>query len=112
MKYNRIIAILAIAGVLACGEECQAQADSNVYNERVVVTSRYKPVVEERTKVNVAPTITDTVATMPKNFTYEFTESWMTYADGSQMQGQAAYAEITGRHEEALSLDQFAERHA
>lgn len=48
----------------------------------------------------------------PKNFTYEFTESWMTYADGSQMQGQAAYAEITGRHEEALSLDQFAERHA
>ena len=78
MKYNRIIAILAIAGVLACGEECQAQADSNVYNERVVVTSRYKPVVEERTKVNVAPTITDTVATMPKNFTYDITTRRLT----------------------------------
>lgn len=36
----------------------------------------------------------------PKNFTYEFTLAHMTYADGSPMQGQAAYAEITGRVEE------------
>lgn len=30
----------------------------------------------------------------PKNFTYEFTEPHMRYANGEQMQGQAAYAEI------------------
>ena len=30
----------------------------------------------------------------PKNFTYEFTEHHMRYADGTQMQGKAAYAEI------------------
>lgn len=33
----------------------------------------------------------------PKNFTYEFTLPHMTYADGSPMQGKAAYAEITRR---------------
>lgn len=57
----------------------------------------------------------------PKNFTYEFTLSHMTYADGSPMQGQAAYAEITGRVEEvektgaedpAITLDEFADHHA
>jgi len=56
----------------------QAQNDSNVYNERVVVTSRYKPVVEETQKINVAPTITDTVATMPKSFTYDVTTRRLT----------------------------------
>ena len=35
----------------------------------------------------------------PKNFTYEFTLPHMVYADGSPMQGRAAYAEITGRVE-------------
>ena len=31
----------------------------------------------------------------PKNFTYEFTLAHMTYADGTPIQGKAAYAEIT-----------------
>ncbi len=33
----------------------------------------------------------------PKNFTFEFLQPHMTYADGSPMRGQAAYAEITER---------------
>lgn len=60
--------VLAFVAFLPAG---RAQSDSNVYNERVVVTSRYKPVVEEKQKVNVAPMITDTVATMPKSLTYD-----------------------------------------
>ena len=66
MKYSDIITIMCAAGMLAAGTAGYAQSDSNVYNERVVVTSRYKPVVEESQKVNVAPVITDTVATVPK----------------------------------------------
>ena len=34
------------------------------------------------------------VRTGPKNITFEFTASHMTYADGSPMQGKAAYSEI------------------
>ncbi|MBO4600244.1 MAG: hypothetical protein J5641_05850, partial [Bacteroidales bacterium] len=56
----------------------KAQSDSNVYNERVVVTSRYRPVVEETQKINVAPTITDTVATMPKSFAYDISTRRLT----------------------------------
>ena len=37
----------------------------------------------------------------PKNFTFEFTLPHMKYADGSPMQGQAAYAEIKERAEQA-----------
>ena len=37
----------------------------------------------------------------PKNFTYEFTEPHMQYANGEQMQGQAAYAEIVRLVKEA-----------
>jgi hypothetical protein len=78
MRYNRIPVILTTLCLLAVGNVCRAQADSNVYNERVVVTSRYKPVVEETQKVNVAPTITDTVATMPKNLSYDITTTRLT----------------------------------
>ena len=78
MRYNRIPVILTTLCLLAAGNVCRAQADSNVYNERVVVTSRYKPVVEETQKVNVAPTITDTVATMPKNLSYDITTTRLT----------------------------------
>ena len=78
MRYNRIPVILTTLCLLAAGNVCRAQSDSNVYNERVVVTSRYKPVVEETQKVNVAPTITDTVATMPKNLSYDITTTRLT----------------------------------
>ena len=78
MKYSRIFTVFCAAGLMASGVVCHAQADSNVYNERVVVTSRYKPVVEESQKVNVAPTITDTVATMPKNLSYDITTRRLT----------------------------------
>ena len=78
MKSTGIFSILVTVGLLAVGSVCRAQSDSNVYNERVVVTSRYKPVVEESQKVNVAPTITDTVATMPKNLTYDITTRRLT----------------------------------
>lgn len=37
----------------------------------------------------------------PKNFTFEFLEPHMTYADGSPMRGQASYAEIDRRADEA-----------
>lgn len=78
MKYTKIITAFYAVGLLASGTVCHAQADSNVYNERVVVTSRYKPVVEESQKVNVAPAITDTVATMPKNLSYDITTRRLT----------------------------------
>ncbi|MBR6991420.1 MAG: hypothetical protein IKH97_04275 [Bacteroidales bacterium] len=76
---NNIVKItLAIIASLAFIPAAKAQSDSNVYNERVVVTSRYKPVVEETQKINVAPTITDTVATMPKSFTYDISTRRLT----------------------------------
>lgn len=71
MKYNNILTIFAVAGMVLTGFASHAQSDSNVYNERVVVESRYRPVVEESQKINVAPTITDTAATMPKSLTYD-----------------------------------------
>lgn len=77
MKYTKIIILLFVANIMA-GLTCQAQSDSNVYNERVVVTSRYKPVVEESTKINVAPSITDTVSTITKSFTYDITTRRLT----------------------------------
>lgn len=77
MRYIKIIALLLIVNIMA-GINCQAQTDSNVYNERVVVTSRYKPVVEESTKINVAPSITDTVSTITKSFTYDITTRRLT----------------------------------
>lgn len=78
MKYNKILAVVAVVNLIAAGFNCRAQNDSNVYNERVVVTSRYKPVVEESAKVNVAPVITDTVSTITKSFTYDITTRRLT----------------------------------
>ena len=75
---NTIKISFAFIALLVSLPVCQAQSDSNVYNERVVVTSRYKPVVEERQKINVAPSITDTVATMPKSFTYDISTRRLT----------------------------------
>ncbi len=71
MRYVRIFSVIITALLLGAGFTCRGQADSNVYNERVVVTSRYKPVVEQMPKINVAPTITDTVSTIQKSFTYD-----------------------------------------
>ena len=72
----KIAAIIVVS--MAFMPVAKAQSDSNVYNERVVVTSRYKPVVEETQKINVAPTITDTVATIPKSFTYDISTRRLT----------------------------------
>ena len=57
MRYANSFSVLLCLAMLATGFAGRAQTDSNVYNERVVVTSRYKPVVEEMPKINVAPTI-------------------------------------------------------
>lgn len=78
MKANSLFSLFCVVGLWSVAPNCFAQADSNVYNERVVVTSRYKPVVEESQKVNVAPVITDTVATMPKNLSYDITTRRLT----------------------------------
>ena len=79
MKYTtKIVALLLASPVLLAGGVCRAQSDSNVYNERVIVTSRYRPVIDENPKVNVAPAITDTVATMPKSFTYDISSRRLT----------------------------------
>lgn len=71
MRYIKLFALLLTVNMIAAAGVCYAQSDSNVYNERVVVESRYRPVVEESQKINVAPTITDTTATMPKSLTYD-----------------------------------------
>ena len=68
---KRITPIVLLLAALASVPVVQAQSDSNVYNERVVVTSRYKPVVQESAKINVAPVISDTVETITKSFTYD-----------------------------------------
>ena len=78
MKIIRIIPLIAVMATMATANECLAQSDSNAYNERVVVTSRYRPVVEESTKINVAPTITDTVSTITKSFTYDISTRRLT----------------------------------
>lgn len=83
MKRSTKIFILACAGLIINSQfsitnTASAQADSNVYNERVLVTSRYKPVIGEIHKLNVAPGITDTVATMPKTFDYSISSRRLT----------------------------------
>lgn len=78
MKISKIFAVLMAVNFVAAGVIAHAQADSNVYNERVVVTSRYKPVVDESTKINVAPSITDTASTLTKSFTYDITTRRLT----------------------------------
>lgn len=46
---------------------------NGVYNERVVVVGSYKPTLEETQKVNVAPTISDTISStaLQHKFTYQ-----------------------------------------
>ena len=83
MKTSTKIIILACATLILNSQlstlnSVSAQADSNVYNERVVVTSRYKPVIGEIHKLNVAPAITDTVTTMSKTFNYEIASRRLT----------------------------------
>ena len=75
---NSVKITLALIASIAFVPVSRAQSDSNVYNERVVVTSRYKPVVEETQKINVAPTITDTVSTLSKSFTYDISTRRLT----------------------------------
>lgn len=78
MRYAKIFSAILFVTLSAMGFTSRAQSDSNVYNERVIVTSRYKPVVEEMPKVNVAPTITDTVSTISKSFTYDISTRRLT----------------------------------
>ena len=78
MKYTKLFALLLTVNMIAAVGVCCAQSDSNVYNEKVVVTSRYRPEVQESQKINVAPTITDTVATMPRSLTYDVTTKRLT----------------------------------
>lgn len=75
MKTTAIFPLLLLT---ALAPVVRAQSDSNVYNERVIVTSRFRPVVDESRKLNVAPSITDTVPTMPKNFTYDISSRRLT----------------------------------
>ncbi len=49
-----ILSLLPLFGVFA-------QNDKDGYNESVIVVGDYKPVVEKSVKINVAPTITDTI---------------------------------------------------
>ena len=78
MKTITAAALLLSSSLFALTSTARAQSDSNVYNERVVVTSRYKPVIGEVHKLNVAPVITDTVTTMSKTFNYEIASRRLT----------------------------------
>lgn len=75
MKTTAILPLLLLAVIAPA---VQAQSDSSAYNERVIVTSRFRPVVDESRKLNVAPSITDTAATMPKSFTYDISSRRLT----------------------------------
>lgn len=76
MKPN--IKILLAASLLLAPAAARAQSDSSVYNERVIVQTHYKPVVEEQNKINVPPFITDTVSTMPRNMTFDISTRRLT----------------------------------
>lgn len=75
---KRAVALLFSFYFLVFSFPAQAQTDSNAYNERVVVTSRYKPVIGEIHKLNVAPSVTDTVTTMSKTFDYSISSRRLT----------------------------------
>ena len=83
MKRTTKIFILACTSIVINSQlpftnGLHAQTDSNAYNERVLVTSRYKPVIGEVHKLNVAPGITDTVTTLPKTFDYSISSRRLT----------------------------------
>lgn len=65
-----IYRISSLALLLLAAPLVQAQEEDGGYNERVIVVGSYKPVIEETTKVNVAPAITDTATTLQHKFTY------------------------------------------
>ncbi|MCQ2298965.1 MAG: hypothetical protein MJZ81_02420 [Bacteroidales bacterium] len=67
------------AALLAClcASSLLAQND-NTYNESVIVVGDYKPVIEQSTKLNVAPLITDTNETIRHNFKYSITPQRLT----------------------------------
>ena len=44
--------------------------NEDTYNENVIVTGSYKPVITMQEKINVAPTITDTASTLQHKFSY------------------------------------------
>lgn len=48
----------------------RAQEDNPTYNENVVVTGSYRPVLDESNKINVAPAIVDTGEALQHKFTY------------------------------------------
>lgn len=66
-----ILSLLPLFGVFA-------QNDKDGYNESVIVVGDYKPVVEKSVKINVAPTITDTMETIRHNFAYSITPQRVT----------------------------------
>lgn len=70
--------ILAIVLALLPLIRVFAQNDKEGYNESVIVVGDYKPVVEKSVKLNVAPSITDTMETIRPNFSYSITPQRVT----------------------------------
>lgn len=69
MKHIRIV-IISLA-LLLTAQQAHAQRDSVVYNESVVVTGEYNPVLDNTLlKLNVAPQITDTNMELQHDFSY------------------------------------------
>ncbi|MBQ0015900.1 MAG: hypothetical protein KBT04_02825 [Bacteroidales bacterium] len=60
-----LIAILCVQSLTLAQKE-----DSITYNERVVITGSYNPVLRKATKMNVAPVFTDTSSSLQHTFNY------------------------------------------
>lgn len=68
-----LVAALSLMGL------SQAQDTVNgVFNGNVVVTGSYKPVLEEISKLNIAPVMTDTATTLQHSFQYAISPKRMT----------------------------------
>ncbi len=76
---NKLRTILTCGALLLATLPVAAQSDSTRYNESVVVTGEYNPVLDNTLlKVNVAPQITDTNMKLQHDFSYSITPRRMT----------------------------------
>ncbi len=76
---NKLRLILTGAALLFAAWPAVAQQDSVAYNESVVVTGEYNPILDNKLlKMNVAPQITDTNMKLQHDFSYSITPHRLT----------------------------------
>ena len=93
-SYNMNKAVLTLSIILALCATVRAQEDKSTYNENVIVTGSYTPEVTFMPKVNVAPAVSDTSATLQHDFSYAVSPRRLTSIfDPSQIKAARIIAE-------------------